>query len=289
MWSGFNSDEPWSPRNLRASTYAHSQASSFGSGIDPRWAPAVTRSDLLSESGGSEDDDVRSKYGAASTVSSHYTMQSARPPSMFSSRDDAASSVGQSSAPSLGRPPVPFMGLPVLDNPDIAHWAPNQILWCEFAWLKNCPETFSLDDEIGWIQHHKRHLRETYPQQLMCWFCDHQPFVTKHPNGSLAKFEERMEHVRDHIFSDHRLTIQAMRRDLHMVRHLYDHGLLSTERYHAAMAYDETPAAFRFPASHSSSFSSPRQTSSQPARQYHDLVREERRRNRQSRGHDLRR
>ncbi|KAK4122921.1 hypothetical protein N657DRAFT_574833 [Parathielavia appendiculata] len=288
MASGFNRDEPWSLRNLRAPEYAHSQASSLGSGIGPRWAPSVTSSDQLSERDGSEYDDAQSEYRTASTVTSQFTMRSAPPPSIFSSRDGATSSAGQSSAPSLGGPRVPIMGL--FDNPAFAPRRPDQILWCEFARLMNCHATFSLDDEIGWIQHHINHLRDTYPRELMCWFCDYHPFVAWHyPEDGFANFEERMQHVRGHILSDHRLTNRAMRRDLHMVAHLYHHGLLSAEEYKAAMEYDETPAAFRLPGSHSSSLLHRPSIGYQPAaprerQQYHDLDREERRRQRERQG-----
>jgi hypothetical protein len=77
-----------------------------------------------------------------------------------------------------------------------------------------------------------------------------------------------------------------------MVTHLYRNGLLSAERYKAAMEYDETPAAYRLPGSQSSSSSSSSSQAPlgyQPAMprergQYHDLSREDRHRQRERQG-----
>jgi hypothetical protein len=293
MGSGINPDDINNfLQRLHPTTYGYSQDPFFGSGNDPRWAPPVMDSDLLSEADYYlEYDDAQSEYRIASTptvASRASTMRSAAPSSVFSrSRADTASSVGQSSAPSRGGPRVPFAGLP---NPSTGPRRSDEILWCEFARLKNCRATFPLDEEAAWIQHHVDHLRDLFPRQLMCWFCDHVPFVAQHPSHGFANFEERMLHVRGHIFDDPRFTIRAMRPDLHMVTHLYQNGLLSHERYKAAMEYDETPAACRLPGSQSHSSSSAQaplgyQTVVARERgQYHDLVREERHRQRERQG-----
>jgi hypothetical protein len=292
MGSNFNPDDINNfLRGLHPPPYGYSQAPFFGSGSDPRWAPPVADSDLLSDADYySQYGDAQSEYTVASTGTSRAsTMRSGPPPSIFSSHDDTASSVGQSSAPSLGlgRPRLPFAGQYL--NPVAGARRPDQILWCEFARLKKCSVTFPLDDEAAWIQHHADHLRDIFPRQLMCWFCDHVPFVAQHPADGFANFEVRMQHVREHIFSDHRLTVRAMRRDLHMVTHLYRNGLLSAERYKAAMEYDETPVAYRLPGSQSSSSSSLAPLGYQPATprergQYHDLSREDRHRQRERQG-----
>jgi hypothetical protein len=127
-------------------------------------------------------------------------------------------------------------------------------LWCEFSSLLGCDVTFRGDDEARWIRHHLQHLGEEVPRRMVCWFCDdHPPFKwsanTKHGDPfseSKAVFEERMQHIRQHIFDDWQ-TIEAQRPDFHMVQHLYKHGRLDRNVYDAAMSYSELPAAYRLP------------------------------------------
>ena len=274
-------------------TYSYGQSPYFDYGSDPRWAPPVT-SDLLLDDADYSQGDAQSEYTTASTVTSRaYTMRSNAPSSIFSRRSQGASSAGQSSAPSVGVPHQTFLqqfGGPAGHGP--AH--SDGELWCEFSALKNCHATFRLDDEAGWIQHHVRHLEDNFPRQLMCWFCDHVPFVANRQAEALANFEERMQHIKEHIFGDHRLTSDDTRPDFHVVKHLYRHGLLDDAMYNRAMAYDETPAAYRLPGSHSSSSASPLGPQQAPPPQdmrqyYHELERERREHRQREREHRRRR
>jgi hypothetical protein len=174
--------------------------------------------------------------------------------------------VGQSSAPSVGVPQMTFTQQ--FANPTVpAARQDRQILWCEFCELKGCNATFLLDDEAAWIQHHAQHLQDRFPRRLMCWFCDHVPFVAAHPSHRSHNFVLRMQHIREHIFSDDRLTSEDMRPDFHIVKHLYEHGLLDDAMFKHAMAYDETPEVYRL---------SDDGPTSRAMGQFHDLEKERR-------------
>ncbi|GAB1321119.1 SET domain-containing protein 3 [Madurella fahalii] len=120
----------------------------------------------------------------------------------------------------------------------------GQILWCEFSELMNCCAIFRPDDEAGWIQHHVRHLKDSFPLHLMCWFCDHVMFDAEHTAEGFANFERRMQHIREHIFKD-RLTSDDVRPDFHVITHLHRHGLLSDGMFKHAMSYQGTPERYR--------------------------------------------
>ncbi|KAL2021557.1 hypothetical protein VTK56DRAFT_7056 [Thermocarpiscus australiensis] len=237
----------------------YAQLPNFDHGYDPRWAPPVTNSDLLDDANYPHVD-AQSEYTTTSRATSRaYTAKSAAPSSIFSSlrsRDDGRSSVGQSSAPSVGFA-GPTFEQQFVAGPAALQGADRSELWCEFSELKSCPARFRLDDEAGWIQHHIRHLRDRFPQQLMCWFCDHVRFIAEHPAEGFATFELRMQHIRGHILDDHRLSSEVMRPDFYVVEHLYQRGMLSESMYRHAMSFDETPEAYRLPGSYTYSSSSP--------------------------------
>jgi hypothetical protein len=196
-----------------------------------------------------DDDDAQSAYTTAPTVTTtHSTNRSA--PSNFSTRTYATT---PSTAPSLRNNNIPPHHLPF--HQQFAHHHPHpparpgQLLGCEFAPLTGCPATFSLanEDEAAWITHHaQHHLHDSFPALLMCWFCDHVPFVAD-GGGGYANLVVRMQHVREHILGDHRLTARDMRQDFHVVKHVWSGGRLSEREYRAAMEYDETPEVFRLP------------------------------------------
>ncbi|KAK4107151.1 hypothetical protein N656DRAFT_720686 [Canariomyces notabilis] len=217
----------------------------------PRWAKPVIGDALLDDKSYYSDldggADGQSEYTTASTVTSRpYTMRSNVSSSLFSTRsrrgNDRQSSVGQSSAPSVGFARQTFEQQFAAGGGPATAWSS---LWCEFSGLMNCPDTFRLDDERGWINHHVNHMGDTFPQQLWCWFCDHVPFVAAHPRDGFANFEQRMQHIREHILSDHRLTSDNMRPDFYVVEHLHRHGQLDDAMYNIAMVFDETPDAYR--------------------------------------------
>lgn len=274
-------------RNYRPSAQGYGQSPYYGyHGHPPRYAPSVTGSELLSSDDSSQCDDARSEFTTASTARSQaYTIRSATPPSIFSRRDDDQSSVGGSTEPPLGDAQMPFAQQVQLPNPIPPH--PGQVLWCEFSDLMGCEVIFALDDVPRWIEHHILHLHDTFPRQLMCWFCDrgHAPFVAQHPNHGYANFVDRMQHIRDHIFSDHRLTSDDMRPDFHLITHLYDIGVIDADTFYHAMSFSELPDRFRLPNSHSHSHSHSHSSSRQHGHpsaaprekgQYHDLEKERR-------------
>lgn len=119
--------------------------------------------------------------------------------------------------------------------------------WCEFRDLMDCDATFRGDDEAGWIQHHAQHLGTRFPAETICWFCDyHTPFVAQHKADRQATFEDRMEHIAEHVRSDH-LSVREMRPDFHMLEHLFKHRLISDERYYLAREYTELPRELQHP------------------------------------------
>jgi len=264
----------------RNPTYEYGQVPYFYHGNDPGWVPRATPAEMLHDSDFSRYDDAQSEDMATPTVTSEtYTTWSAAPSTVFS--DGARSYATQVTAPDdIPRPPVSVVGLHPFYLQQLGPGRHDQILWCEFSELKNCHATFRLDEEDEWIEHHtNHHLGGNFPRKLMCWFCDHVPFVAGRREEAFANFTERMQHIRRHIFDDLRCTIESMRPDLHVVKHLFKIGLLSERRYREAMSYNELPPACRLPGGHSqSSSSSQRPLSQRVTGQVHDLDKEERRR-----------
>jgi hypothetical protein len=261
-----------------------------------RWAPSLTNNNLMeddeSEYGAdyaqyySRYDDDELEYAAASTVTSETsTMPSVASPSVFS-RGRRRPNKTNITVPTV-RPDNPHPTFAQqFQNPGAGPPRPGQTLWCEFFGLLNCHVTFRLDEEAEWIQHHVDHLGNRFPQTLMCWFCDHVPFVAEDPRDALANFVERMEHVRVHILGDHRRTTANTRRDLHLVTHLHDQATLNDSEFDVAMQYDETPDVYRLTGDHSypPSSSSYQQPLGQSVRvEFHDLKKEDRERRRQKR------
>ena len=151
------------------------------------------------------------------------------------------------------------------------------MLWCEFSKLKNCNATFAGDDIAGWIEHHTAHLRNKFPRRVVCWFCDHIPFVAESKADRRANFEERMEHIREHINSDY-MEVDNMRPDFFVVESLYKNGQIDQGTYQYAIAYTELPLSLRLPADDAMSRPA---ASSAVQYQCHDLEKEERHRRRQ--------
>ncbi|KAK1772548.1 hypothetical protein QBC33DRAFT_553998 [Phialemonium atrogriseum] len=134
-------------------------------------------------------------------------------------------------------------------------------LWCEFCVLRNCTQTYRLDEISEWIAHHSRHMKDTYPAELICWFCDYVPFKAADRAQREANFHSRMEHIRGHIF-DEGMTMDDVRPDYFMIKHLHKHRLIPDSMYvymyNRAMGYSEVPEPLRFPMSSSSSHAIPR-------------------------------
>jgi hypothetical protein len=211
-------DEAWSPYNPTVpwSYYPDNESMAIGS-------------DTISDQGSNYT--YKTKSSRART---------ARSESVFSQpRNIAASSVGQSTAPPHRR--TTFAGADeVVSNNDF-------VLWCEFRELKGCNVTFRGDDEATWIQHHARHLGDQFPSELVCWFCDDHPhFKAKRTAERRANFEDRMGHIRGHIFSDWE-DKSKVRPDFFLLSHMYKHGRLDEETYQYVMKYSEVPRPYQWP------------------------------------------
>lgn len=155
---------------------------------------------------------------------------------------------------------------PINDIPAAAPTPNAQQLWCEFCVLSNCNATFRLDHTREWIDHHRSHLRDRYPAELQCWFCDHVTFVARgHTNNERrGNFTARMEHIRGHIMDDY--MVQAhYRPDFWMVTHLAGRGLIDEATARHAMAYSELPDELRLPGSSASGNAQSYQPERRPA------------------------
>ncbi|KAK1830790.1 hypothetical protein QBC39DRAFT_409806 [Podospora conica] len=210
---------------------------------------SVAYSNQVESEGTYYQDLLDDQYSEASTYahesnytvapSTAYSSAYSSAPTIFSHRK-APTSIG--TAPSRAGPGVPFaaqFAAPVAQ--------PDLVFRCEFRDLMGCNATFWGDDEAGWIRHHVDHLGVRFPAKTICWFCDyHVPFVAQRKAERQAAFEERMEHIAEHIRSDH-YSIDEMRPDFHMLEHLFKHRFINEETYYNAMRYTELPLALRHP------------------------------------------
>ncbi|KAK3343722.1 hypothetical protein B0T25DRAFT_305259 [Lasiosphaeria hispida] len=152
-------------------------------------------------------------------------------------------------------------------------------LWCEFRDLLGCGETFRGNDKASWIQHHAEHLHDKIPAQLMCWFCDDHGFLAERTADRPYNFEQRMEHIHQHMSDDYPYpTLDTMRPDFYMIKHLHKHRLINDGTYNSIIAFTEVPPEYQLPDS------DPRplgQAKQREQGQCHDLQYEDRRRRRQ--------
>ncbi|KAK3946398.1 hypothetical protein QBC46DRAFT_5262 [Diplogelasinospora grovesii] len=268
--------------------HAYDYAESENYTTDPRAGPSQTLRSI-----------------AASSRSTDASSVFSRRPAGRRGNDDR-SSVGTSSAPPRQAPHRSFVQqfahqfvpptAPALTiaGPSATAAVPTAtgsfVLWCEFCALQNCNATFRGDDEESWIAHHEWHVGDRYPKELMCWFCDHIPFVARHNNERRDNFRLRMQHIRTHIFYDYQ-TRDDMRPDFHMIEHLHKNRLIDDGLYRHAMRYDELPPELRLPglAEANANLGAPvisGRLTHQERREYHDLEREEKRQRREQRNKD---
>jgi len=236
----------------------------------PRYSPRFGPISMATSSAVSRESEYTLASTATSTATRTYTQ-----PSVFSGGYPASEvSWAPSTAPSHGpRHPNFAEQFAVPAQPSLT---PDSGLWCEFHDLAECREVFQYSDEAGWIRHHREHLGDDLPYQVVCWFCDN--FVAECTSGRRANFERRMRHIGEHIRRDDQ-TLEGMRPDFFMVRHLHDIGLLSDEIYNSAMQYTELPPSYQLPEDDPvyDSRSSRYGTRSQP--HVHNQAREDRERN----------
>ncbi|KAK3387216.1 hypothetical protein B0H63DRAFT_153182 [Podospora didyma] len=279
--SNLNAGELWSFLRDYDESYASGRHRHYSGDRNVRWSRATTYDlDTLSDLSNESFEPRRQpthKSTALSTTSRGSTRRSNAPSTVFSRHSRGAqSSVGKTTAPprsvALGRNLVQQIAAGPAGGQD------DFILWCEFCELKNCAQTFRGDDEAGWIAHHADHMGDNFPEQLMCWFCDHVPFVADRPTERRANFDLRMQHIRAHVFDEYQAA-QQMRPDFFVVEHLHKHGRLDEDTFMHAMGYNELPEALRLPDSDPEPPSLFRDQV-----QFHDLERERRQDRRRNRG-----
>jgi hypothetical protein len=226
----------------------------------------------------SVDDD--SVY-TTSTVSTHA-------PTIFSHRSAHTSSARSAQPPRMGPADINFMqtlqaqataDYGMLAQDQAAGLAPIQAddhpLWCETRNLCGCRAEFSIADTDLWIEHHRvDHLRDRFPSQLVCWFCDHVPFVAAHKRDRYSNFVSRMQHIRQHIWDDYRVP-DDMRPDYWMITHMRELGIISKTAYDTALGYSEVPGALRLPGG-SSTYADPAEPRASDGSHVHNLRRERR-------------
>jgi hypothetical protein len=221
--------------------------------------------------------DQGTEYAASTTYST--TTYTTDQQSLFDgAHTEAASSMWHSTVPSRGTGHVAFAQQFAAEPAPT--YPPDFQLWCEFRDLNNCNVVFRGDDEAGWIRHHARHLKDQFPSKVICWFCDHVPFVAQDRASRQANFELRMLHIREHISSDY-FGAEATRPDFHVLKHMYKHGLVDKVRYESAMKYSELPPQLRL--RDSVPVSSPSRGQPHVHTQVYDLAKEQRQMRRQGR------
>jgi len=194
------------------------------------------------------------------TSSGSTARQSSKPSIVFSRRTGQSSSSEISSIPPRHPLQLSFVQTLNQTNPTLAppaalaeappplDYSRSDILWCEFCVFMKCDRVYDFNEMTEWIEHHCRHMEDTFPAKLKCWFCDHVPFEAAHERDRLANFHKRMEHVCTHIFDDpHPLTAYDMRPDYYLIQHMRRKGLISGKLYNDAMQYTELPPALRIP------------------------------------------
>lgn len=118
------------------------------------------------------------------------------------------------------------------------------ILFCEFVGLDGCDVSFRRHEFWSWVEHiEEEHLRRWLPESCRCWFCDDVKFKASQNNGDRRNtFYQRMEHIHRHIVDDD-CTVEHMRPDFDILRHLYWHNLVDEAVYRWARQYEEGPTA----------------------------------------------
>lgn len=232
-----------------------------------------------------------SEYGTASVAGdSVYTTdtESTYAPSVFTRRSDHTSSGRSVQPPRMGPNELSFMqtlqaqgaaDYGMLQQEQAAGSAPVQAeeypLWCELRNLCGCRAEFSIADTDLWIEHHRvNHLGDRFPSQLVCWFCDHVPFVAARKSDRYSNFVNRMQHIRQHIWDDYHVP-DHMRPDYRMITHLRERHLITKSVYDRAMAYSEVPGTLRLPGG-SGGYSDPAEPHVSDGSHVHDLRRERR-------------
>ncbi|KAI1082511.1 hypothetical protein F5B20DRAFT_531577 [Whalleya microplaca] len=115
------------------------------------------------------------------------------------------------------------------------------LLPCEFMWYTSCKETFKIDETAAWIEHIADfHLRDKFPGESMCWFCDDFRFSARKSGSSRSSFEDRMYHIRDHLVHDC-MTVESIRPDFFFLDHLQEHKLIPATVYERAQSWSEAP------------------------------------------------
>ncbi|KAI0601885.1 hypothetical protein F4775DRAFT_358528 [Biscogniauxia sp. FL1348] len=159
----------------------------------------------------------------------------ARSSSLASSVSTASSETSMSYSPSVAT---------CLTTPDEVFDDPapqtDGMLPCEFVGLTSCNAVFQLHDVRTWIEHIIGHLEGKLPSKVHCWYCDGQVFDAQGRRHLRANFEDRMQHICNHIRTEHR-TAHDIRPDYHMLNHLHHYRLIPEEQYRLARDWKEAP------------------------------------------------
>ncbi|KAI1281809.1 hypothetical protein F5Y07DRAFT_270692 [Xylaria sp. FL0933] len=130
----------------------------------------------------------------------------------------------------------------VISRPDerLAQYAPGGgDLPCEFVGYGHCDLIFSIDEVEEWIEHIiDEHLGGMLPRKAVCWFCDRFTFDPRQTRQ--MNFRERMWHIRDHLY-DGTKTVNDIRPDHHLNKHLRDCGLIDEHLYNSVRRWSEVP------------------------------------------------
>ncbi len=119
--------------------------------------------------------------------------------------------------------------------------ADGPYLPCDFVGMQWCNERFHVDDMMNWINHIQYfHLRNNFPESVMCWYCDVRFEATStKPKDLLANFQARLTHIREHIVNEGK-DENFIRVDCHYAEFLYNAGLISMSTYLNAKTWTDS-------------------------------------------------
>ncbi|CZR62943.1 uncharacterized protein PAC_12840 [Phialocephala subalpina] len=115
-------------------------------------------------------------------------------------------------------------------------------LWhlpCEFAFT-GCNVRFLPSRYADWFAHSLSHFLGNLPRKAVCWFCDEKDGVFEAHGSLISSWADRMHHISVHLEAG--LSIEYMRPDYWLMKHLWSNGLLDVDTYENATRYNERPA-----------------------------------------------
>ncbi|KAH7040094.1 uncharacterized protein B0I36DRAFT_343893 [Microdochium trichocladiopsis] len=109
-------------------------------------------------------------------------------------------------------------------------------VFCEFAQLLNCTQTFRGNEFDQWWAHTISHLGNRFPEQSGCPFCSNRFFNSTMSGNAGAAFDARLLHVWEHLVKGG-VTEADLRPDYQLYQFMYKHGLVSLKTYNDSLDF----------------------------------------------------